>query len=190
MMTASPAETVSITEGAYSGCKLTGSYVFPVAESTRIRNNAFTREQIILARRTAQRFPGSHSEGANTVGISKSNDTEPGEHGDARVRALALFHESANGREDVLLIDPELSRLLQIVCEYVEQQLRVRGCVDVSVRGRVHELEQRCGVDQVTVLDQNGQRQFFKFGSFRCSHMRKYNAIRRVDIEWLRLRVM
>ncbi|TFY81604.1 hypothetical protein EWM64_g2408 [Hericium alpestre] len=56
---------------------------------------------------------------------------EAGEHRDAGVRAAALRHDALDGGEDVLLVDAELARLLEVVREDVEEDLRVGGRVDV-----------------------------------------------------------
>lgn len=84
--------------------------------------------------------------------VPEGNDTEPSKHRDTRVRALALLHKITYSREDILLIDTELARLVQVVREDVEEQLRVGRRVDVPVSGLVHKLEEFGRVDEVPVL--------------------------------------
>ena len=73
--------------------------------------------------------------------VAEGNDTESSQHSDACIGSLALSHERANRSEDILLIDTEFARLLEVICEDVQEQFRVRRGVDVTVGRLIHELE-------------------------------------------------
>lgn len=151
-MTASPAYMRSEVRITLHRSERTGVHILPVHEPTRIRDYAFTSKKVVLALATARRLARRHTKGPDAVRVTEADDTEPGEHRDTRIRALALFHKIADGGEDIFFVDTELARLLEIVGKDVEQQLGVRGRVDVPVGRLVHELEQLVGVDEITIL--------------------------------------
>lgn len=77
---------------------------------------------------------------SDAIWIAEGDNAKASKHRDARIRALDLFHHATDSCENILLIDTEFPRLLQVVREDVEEELRVRGGVDMSMRGVVHEL--------------------------------------------------
>jgi len=83
--------------------------------------------------------------------------------------------------ENILFVDTELSSLLQVVCENVEEELGVRVGVDVSVGIGIKELSQGWGVDEVTVLYVSSLPRM----ETQSTHVRKNDTIWRVDIERL-----
>ena len=141
-----------------------------------------------------RRGTASESEWSNPVGITKRYDPKAREHGDARVSATSLGHEAAYGDEDVLLINPKLSRVVQIVSKDIEEKFRVGRGVDVPVRNGIHELQERGCVDQVSILsgDLSGYISKVKGkpregAEDKEAHMCKRYAIWRIDVEWLSL---
>lgn len=133
---------------------LTWFDVLPIAETARVGNDALAREHVVSAGSAAKRFARGHAYGANAIGVSERDDPETSEHGDTCVRALALLHKAADRGEDILLVDTELARLLQVVGKDVQQELRVGGRVDVPMSGGIHGLEQRLSVNKVPILIQ------------------------------------
>ena len=60
--------------------------------------------------------------------------------------------ELTDGAEDVVLVNTELARLLQIVGEDVEEELRVAVGVDVPVRVVVEVVAEMGRIDEVAIL--------------------------------------
>jgi hypothetical protein len=128
---------------------LTRLDVFPVPEPTGICDYAFACEQII---ETRTRLSDSHANRPDTVGITKRNDAKSCQHSDAGISSLALRHQPADSGEDIVLIDPNLARLLQIIGKNVEKQFRIGRRIDVSVGGLVQKVTKDHGVDQIPIL--------------------------------------
>ena len=119
----------------------TGLDVLPVSEVARVSHDALACEEPILSRTAAEGLAGAHAKGADAVRVAERDYAKAGEHGNACIRALDLTHERAHGSEDVLLVDTELARLLEVVREDVEEELRVGGRVNVPVRDGVHDVQ-------------------------------------------------
>ena len=103
--------------------RLTRLDILPVGKVTGIRDDALTCKEPVFAWAATEGVARAHAEGADAVGVAEGDDAEAGEHGDAGVRALDLSHEAADGGEDVLLVDANLARLLEVVGEDVEEEL-------------------------------------------------------------------
>ena len=129
------------------GGERTGLDVLPIGEAARVCDDALARKQPVFAWASPKCFPRAHTERPDAVRVAERDNSEAGEHSDARVRALDLLHEAADGVEDILLVDAELARLLEVIGEDVEEELRVGGGVDVSVRDMVHVVEQGGSID-------------------------------------------
>ena len=97
--------------------RLTRLDILPVGKVTGIRDDALTRKEPVFTWAATEGVARTHAEGADAVGVPEGDDAEAGEHGDAGVRALDLAHEAADGGEDVLFVDAELARLLEVVGE-------------------------------------------------------------------------
>jgi hypothetical protein len=54
--------------------------------------------------------------------------------------------------ENILLIDTEFTGLLKVVGKNIQEELRVRVGVDVSMSIGIKELSELRGVDEITVL--------------------------------------
>ena len=121
-MTASPeyGSLVSATRGI--GLVCTRFNVLPLRETTGISDDALACYDIVIV---DARLAGSHSEGPDTIGVTECDYPEACQHSDASVCTLGLFHQSTDSLEYILLVDPELSRLLEIVGEYVEEKLGI-----------------------------------------------------------------
>ncbi|KAI3488256.1 hypothetical protein L1887_47795 [Cichorium endivia] len=157
--------------------RLAGLDVLKVLKAKRVADDRLGGEAVVLAVALegqlavgGGRRARAHAERTDAVGVAEGDDAETSKHGDAGVAALALLHEVANGGEDVLLVDAELARLLQVVGKDVEEHLRVRIGVDVTVGVGIEEATQLVGVDEVAVVGEG-------------------DAVGRVDVEGLRLRV-
>lgn len=129
---------------------LTRLYVFKVSEPGCIGNNALAGEYIIIS--TISSRPRRHPDRPDTVWITKRDNAKACEHSNASVCAFSLHHHIAQRSENILLVDTEFSRFLQIIGKNIEQKLRVAIGIDVSVGISVKESPQLNGVDQVSIL--------------------------------------
>lgn len=127
----------------------TGFDVFPFTEAGGVSDDAFTCEEIIFA---SSVFSNTHADRADAIRIPESNDSKPCEHGDASVSSFALGHQGSNRGEDIFLIDTEFACLLKVVREDVQEELRVRRCVDVAMGTGIHILQKLFGIDKVPIL--------------------------------------
>jgi len=138
IITASPRYESSVPTTRRIGLVGTGFDILPLCETTSIGDDALTCHDIVVV---GAGLAGRHSKGSDTVGVTECYYPEACQHGDAGVCTLGLLHKSANGLEYVLFIDPKFARLLEIVGEDVEQQLRVGRGVDMTVGISIHEVE-------------------------------------------------
>jgi len=106
--------------------------ILPVCESCSICNDALARKQMVLS--TGWRSPDSHTDGSNAVRVAERDDAEASEHGHACIGTFALTQNTLDCSKDIVLVDAELSCLLEMVGKDVEQQLRVAVSVDVPMR--------------------------------------------------------
>ena len=121
--------------------------------------------------------------------VAECDEPEAGEHRDTGICTLALLHEVADGCENVLFVDTELARLLQVISEDIEEKLGVGRSVDVTVGSLVHELQKLRRVDEVAILYQWFESEW-KVRSLRYTYVCEDDAIRRVHVERLSLRVV
>ena len=156
IITASPRYESSVSATWGVGLVGTGFDIFPVRETTGIGDDTLTCHDIVVV---GAGLAGCHSEGSDTVGITECDYPEACQHGDAGVCTFGLCHKSANGLEYILLINPELARLLEIIGEDVEQKLGIGRGVDMTVGVSIHEVEQGICIDKVTVLSAHWARQ-------------------------------
>lgn len=136
------------------GPTLTWRDILPVGEAEGVSDDAFAREQMVgsLSSIFGDARPRRESHRSDSVRVPERNKSKASNHGRASVGARTLSHEVSDGGEDVLLVDSDLARLLKVVGEDVEEQLRVRVGVDVSVGFGIKEGPQLLGVGKVTVL--------------------------------------
>lgn len=127
----------------------TGLDVLPIRETAGISDDTLTRDDVVFARAG---LAGRHSNRSDTIGVTEGNYSETCQHSDAGVCALGLLHKSTDRIEYILLIDPDLPRLLKVVGEDVEEKLGIGRGVDVPVGIGIHETEQGVCIDQVTIL--------------------------------------
>lgn len=111
---------------------LTRADVLPFGKSQRVGDNALTGHDVVIPV-AVFRLSAAVTAGADAVGIPEGDDSESCEHGDTSVRALGVFHQLADGSEDVVLVDTVLAGLLQVVGEDVEEDLGIRVGVDMTV---------------------------------------------------------
>jgi len=149
MITASPGYESSVLATRSIGLVGTRVDVLPLRETAGIGDDALTCDDIVLA---GIGLAGCHSNGSDAVRVTEGDYSEACQHSDAGVCTLGLFHESTNSVEYILLIDPKLARLLEIVGEYVEQKLGIGRGVNVTVGTGVHEVKQGICVDKIAVL--------------------------------------
>lgn len=134
--------------------ELTRSHVLPPAEPKRIRYHALTRKQVVgpSVRSLHRALPRCETDRSDPVRVPKGDEPEPCDHHGTSVGSDDLGHGVSDGGEDVFFIDSDLARLLEVVGEDVEQELRVRVGVDVSVGVRVEEPTELFSVVEVSVL--------------------------------------
>lgn len=84
--------------------------------------------------------------------VTEGHDSESCQHGNTGVSSLSTLVDILQGGENILLVDTELSGLLESGGEDVQENLRVGGGVDVTVGLVVKVATELVGVDQVTVL--------------------------------------
>lgn len=101
-------------------------------------------------------------------------------------------HEITDRREDVLLVDAELSSFLEVVGEDIQEKLGVAVGVDMTMGIGVEELFERGCVDEVTVLldtDISGETEKWLCGEGILTRMGEDDAVGGVDVEGLRFGV-
>jgi hypothetical protein len=91
--------------------------------------------------------PRGHSDGSNTVRVSKGDDTESSKHGDTRVRPFCLEHQIPDRGENIFFIDAKLFCLLKVVGKDIEEELRVAISVDMAVGIGIEKLPELDSVD-------------------------------------------
>ena len=79
--------------------------VLPVGEPNSISYNRFRGHQVVNSGGLGRRLTSSHTKGPDSVRVSETDETEPGEHTDTGVGALAGLHEVTDRSENVLLVD-------------------------------------------------------------------------------------
>lgn len=123
------------------GFRRTRSDVLPVREAESVGDDRLRGEEVVGSSfdTLAGRLAGRKTDRPDAVRVPEGDESETSDHGRAGVGARALSHEVANSGEDVLLVDADLARLLEVVGEDVEEELRVRVGVDMPVGVRVEE---------------------------------------------------
>ena len=104
---------------------LTRPDVLPIPEAARVRDDALACKEVVPAGSATESFARAHTHRPDAIWVSERDDAEAREHGDAGVPAMALVHKPADSSEDILFVDAELARFLQIVRKDVEKQLGV-----------------------------------------------------------------
>lgn len=65
------------------------------------------------------------------------------------------MHHVLDCGENIFLVDPELARLLEIIRKDIEEELRIRVGVDMSVCVCVQELLELTGIGKVPIVAKN-----------------------------------
>lgn len=119
MMTASPGHEKSVLASRRIRLVDTGFNVLPSREATGVSDNTLACDDVVLP---SAGPAGRHPEGSDTIRVTEGNYSEASQHCDACVCAFGLFHKSPDGFEYIFFIDSELSSLLKVVSEYIEQK--------------------------------------------------------------------
>jgi hypothetical protein len=115
------------------------------------------------------------------------------QHRNTCISSLTALVQIRQSGEDILLVDTELSGLLQRTREYVQKDFAIGLRVDVAMGLEIEILSQLVCVDQVAIL-----LQYNKSASVTChvakqdqlsTNMGKANSVRSVNVEGLRLGV-
>ena len=139
MITASPEITRSKHESQKKVKALTGFYIFPFTETTGISDDALAGKEIISAR--CRRGPaGAHAQRSNAIGVTERDDAKASKHCNAGIGTLCLLEETSNSCENILFIDSEFPRLLEIVGEDIQEQFGIGRSVDVTMRLSIQEV--------------------------------------------------
>lgn len=137
-----------------------------VAEAQLTESNALGSEHVVGTTFEGGGGTASHNEGADTIFVTESQDTEASNHGSDSPATLAPLVRLPEGNEDVVGVDTRLAGLVQGVGKDVEHQLAVRVGVHMTMGLFIEIAAQGGSVDEVTVV-------------------RKANAVGRVDVERL-----
>lgn len=118
--------------------------------------------------------------------ITEANNSEASKHGCAGISTFAHLIQASQCLKDIVRIYTELSSLLELRGKDIEEELRVGIGVDMPVGIMIKVIPELVGVDEISVLGLLDRTHGVKE---KHTYMSKANAIRRIDIEWLRLRV-
>lgn len=140
--------------------------ILEVAEAQLTESNTLGSEHVVDTTFESGRGTGSHDEGADTVFVTESQDSEASNHGSDGPATLAPLVRLPEGNEDVVGVDTSFASLVQGVGKDVEHQLAVGVGVHMTMGLFIEISAQGGSVDEVTVV-------------------READAVGRVDVERL-----
>ena len=145
---------------------LAGQDVALELEADGVERHALGRDHVLDA---VRRLANAEHERPNAVRIAERDDAVADDHRDDGVAARAAFVERFDGVEDLLRLQAVRRVLAELVREHVEQHFGIGVGVEVAVILLLDEPLQLVGIDEIAVV-------------------READAVRRVDVERLRLR--
>lgn len=165
--------------------RLTGENVAHVLEAQLAKRNALGCQHVVGAALDGGGGPAAHDERSDAIRIPEGKDAKAGDHGRHGPCALALLIRTRQSLEDVVNIHSRLAGVVEGVGENVEHQLAVGVGVDMAVSLLVEEAAQLWGVCDVAVMGEANLISACRAGLFDEGNVP--DAVRRVDVEWLRL---
>lgn len=100
---------------------------------------------------------------------------------------MTMPHELSDCSKDVIFVNTKFARLLQIVSQYIKEELAVTVGIDVPMSIMIKIVAKVWSVDKIAVLFSRGRlnRGASWSGRGKKAYVSKHDTIRAINVKWL-----